>query len=96
MNKVSIKNLPNWDDLSDELLSDPEIKAEYDALEDEFRLIEDLIKARHERQMTQAQLAHKAGMKQAAIARLESGKANPSYKTLTKVAKALDKKITFV
>lgn len=96
MNKVSIKNLPNWDELRDELLSDPEVKAEYDALEEEFRVIGELIQARQKRKMTQAQLAEKTGMKQAAIARLESGKANPSYKTLTKVAKALDKKISFV
>ena len=77
-------------------MKDPEYRKEYDALEDEFRLIELMISLRREKKLTQAQLAKKVGMKQAAIARLESGKANPSFKTLNRVAKALDKKITFV
>lgn len=78
------------------LLNDPEFRKAYDALEEEYQLIEEMIKARLQSNLTQAQLAQKAGMKQAAIARLESGQSNPSYKTLSRVAKALDKKISFV
>lgn len=96
MKKVSINNLPDWEDFKKELLRDPEVKREYDALEDEFRLARELIKARLERHLTQEQLAQKIGVKQEAIARLESGQANPRYKTLTRVAKALDKKVAFV
>lgn len=72
------------------------VKAAYGSMEDEFRLIEILIAARHEKQLTQAQLARKLGMQQEAIARLESGTANPTYKTLARVAKALDKRIAFI
>jgi DNA-binding XRE family transcriptional regulator len=78
------------------IAADKDLKAEYDALEEEFRLVREIIRARQERRMSQAELAEKVGMKQAAIARLESGQSNPSYKTLYKVAKALDKKIAFV
>lgn len=85
-----------WEDFKEELLSDPEVKAEYDALEEEFRVAEEFIKARLERKMTQTELAQKAGMKQEAIARLESGDSNPTRKTLSRVAKALDKKISLV
>ena len=84
------------DRLMEKAFKDPAVKAAYDALEDEFRLISIMIDARTESNLTQAQLAEKTGMKQAAIARLESGQSNPSYKTLAKVAKALNKKIALV
>jgi DNA-binding XRE family transcriptional regulator len=84
------------DQLKQELLEDPETRAAYAALEDEFNLISLLIDARLEKHLTQAQLADKLGMKQSAIARLESGQSNPRYKTLARVAKALDKEIRFV
>ncbi|MGI9027638.1 MAG: helix-turn-helix domain-containing protein [Candidatus Saccharimonadales bacterium] len=83
-----------WTTFRVELLSDPEVKVAYDKLEDEFLLADALIRARLDHKLTQAQLAEKVGMKQAAIARLESGESNPRYKTLSRVAKALDKKIT--
>ena len=95
MKKLHTSNT-QWADFKKELLADPKVKAEYDALEDEFHLINELISARSEKHLTQAQLAEKAGLKQAAIARLEGGGSNPSYKTLTKVAKALDKKVSLV
>lgn len=93
---INNRKFTNADDLHAKWMEDPEFRKEYEALEDEFRLIELMIALRQENKLTQAQLAQKAGMKQAAIARLESGKANPSFKTLNRVAKALDKKITFV
>lgn len=77
-------------------LSDTKYRDAYDNLRDEFSLIEELVKARLERRMTQAQLAERAGMKQAAIARLESGESNPSYKTLARVARALNKRVVFL
>ncbi len=96
MNKKRISQFTDFESHKAQALRDPGLKAAYDALEDEFRLIEILISARLERKMTQAQLAKKLGMKQAAIARLESGKANPTFSTLSRVAKALDKKIALV
>lgn len=91
-----IRTFKPWAELREDLLDDPNVKAAYDELEEEFRVAHQLIRARIEKKLTQAELAEKVGMKQAAIARLESGQSNPRYKTLAKVAKALDKKITFV
>lgn len=49
-----------------------------------------LIKARLARKLSQAELAVKTGMQQPAIARIESGRGNPSLHTLLMIAKALD------
>jgi ribosome-binding protein aMBF1 (putative translation factor) len=62
--------------------------AAYDALEKEFALASALIKARSEAEMTQEQVAEAMGTTQAVVARLESGKALPSTRTLERFAKA--------
>lgn len=93
MSKVNTSKFANWEDFKKEVLSDPEVKKEYDALEAEFALIDSLISARLSKKMTQAELAQRVGMKQAAIARLEGGDSNPRYSTLAKVAKELGKKV---
>ncbi|MDB5175933.1 MAG: helix-turn-helix protein [Candidatus Saccharibacteria bacterium] len=46
--------------------------------------------ARRKAGLTQATLATRAGVAQQAIARLESGRANPSLTTILKVYRALD------
>ncbi len=89
--------IKQWSKLKEELLKDPEIKAGYDALEPEYALIREVIDKRLAKKMTQKELAKKAGTKQSAISRLESGSANPSFRFLQKVAAALDStlKISF-
>lgn len=91
-----LKIFTSLDEWKAEQMKDPEFRKEYHKLDDEFALLEVILSARLEAKLTQAQLAEKVGMKQAAIARLESGKASPSFKTLNRIAKALDKKIAFV
>src|SRR5258708_19585543 len=54
----------------------------YDALEDEFSLTAALIEARARAGLTQQQLADRMHTTQAVIARLESGRLNPSTPTL--------------
>ncbi len=93
MSKVDTSKFTNWKDFKKEVLSDLEVKKEYDALEAEFALIDSMISARLAKKMTQAELAEKAGMKQEAVARLEGGDSNPTFATLTKIAKVLDKKV---
>lgn len=87
--------MDDFDRLKAELFKDVQIKAEYDALEPEYELIKQIIKARAEKKMTQKQLAEKIGTRQSNIARLESGNYNPSFKFLQKVAGALDKRLSF-
>ena len=83
-----------FDRFKAELLRNPKIKAEYDALDPEYELIGQLIKARIDENMTQKQLAEKIGTKQSCIARLESRNYNPSFQFLQKVAGALNKRLT--
>ena len=75
------------------LLSNPEVKAEFDALEEEFALFDELLKARMEAGLTQAEVARRMGTKTPAVARLEAGGGNkkhsPSISTLRKYARAV-------
>ena len=74
-------------------MKDPEFRAEYDALEDEFALASALIKARGDADLTQEQVAAAMGTSQAFVARLESGKVLPSTRTLERFAKATHTKL---
>lgn len=49
-----------------------------------------LVKARLNKGLSQSKLAARLGMRQPAIARIESGRGNPSLRTLLAVSKALD------
>ena len=72
-------------DLKAELLRDPEVKAEYDALEPAYQVA----CRRIELGLTQAQLAERVGTKQPGISRLESGNRNITIEQLQRVAGAL-------
>src|SRR5487761_661930 len=75
------------------LLSNPKVRAEYDALAPEFEISAELVKARKRAGLSQAQLATRMGTSQSTIARLESGQTLPSTKTLLRFAKATGSKI---
>lgn len=79
-----------------EALKNPEFKAAYEALEPEYQMAQLMIEARLAKKLTQEQLAKKAGVNQATIARLESGTNNPTIATVTRVASALGKELTIV
>jgi len=85
-----------WEDLKNKMLSDPGFKKAYDALEPEFALKALLLEARAKKGMTQKKLAEKLGTKQSAIARFESGKTNPTFDFVNKLAIALGVKIKIV
>lgn len=69
-------------------LNDPAYREAYDELAPEFRLARVLIEARTNAGLTQAQLAERMHTTQSVVARLESGRAHPSTRTLEKFAKA--------
>ena len=73
----------------EEQMKDPEFKAEYDALEPEFAIIQAIIDARKDAGFTQKELSERTGIAQADISKLENGNANPSLKTLKRLAKGL-------
>ena len=70
-------------------LQDPEVKSEYDALQTEYDIIQSLIDARTDQNLTQKELSLKTGIPQADISRIENGTRNPSLSTLKKLAQGL-------
>lgn len=88
----------NLEELKKEHLSNPQVKAEYDALEPEFQVIRAMIEARRDQHLTQQQLADRTGIDRADISKLENGNANPSLKLLKRLAEGLgmNVKIEFV
>ena len=86
-----------FDTLHKKWMKDPAYRKEYEALEDEFALIAAVAKARARAGLSQVQLAKRMKTTQSAIARLESGRAKPSTRTLQRFAEATGHrlKITF-
>jgi DNA-binding XRE family transcriptional regulator len=85
-------------ELKAKALSNPEVAAEYDLLNrEEFAILDEILAARRDAGLTQAQVAELMGTKAPAIARLESalasGKHSPSLNTLRKYAAALGKRL---
>jgi transcriptional regulator with XRE-family HTH domain len=72
-------------------LARTDVKKAYDELAEEFAFLDEVLKARTESGLTQAEVAVRVGTTQSAIARLESAesKHSPSIATLQKYAKAL-------
>ena len=67
---------------------DPEYVGEFAALEDEFALADQFIKARGAAGLTQQELARRMKTSQSYIARLEGGRETPSTRTLNRFAEA--------
>lgn len=79
-----------WNDK--EFLSDEERQR----ISFEAELIGKMIEAREEKGMTQAELAEKSGLKQAAVARLEALRSVPKIDTVNKLLKPLGYKLAIV
>ena len=79
----------DFDTFLQEQLKDPEFRAEYEALEPEFAIMQAMIDARKATGMTQKQLADATGINQADISKLERGNANPSLRTLQRLASGM-------
>lgn len=85
--------MDDYEKLLQRKLQDPDFKALWDASEAEYTLINALIRARNDVGFTQQQLSTEVGFSQSIISRIESGKANPSLKTLERLAKGMGKKL---
>lgn len=98
MEKTDKKKLNKSDMFNEflkEQLEDASFKLEYAALEPSFAIIEMIQKAKADG-MSCEELAEKVGVSTAYIGRLERGTANPSLKTLQRIAAALGKKLQIV
>jgi ribosome-binding protein aMBF1 (putative translation factor) len=75
-------------DLHNSRMKDPTYRKEYDALEEEFTVMAAIAKARCRAGLSQAELARRMKTTQSTVARLESGRGQPSTRTLVRFAKA--------
>lgn len=80
--------------LKERALQRSEVRQEYDALSEEFEMIDKLLQMRSAAGLTQGEVAHRMGTQKSNICRLEKGNGNPSWKTLKKYAHACGFEIT--
>ena len=73
-------------------LADRCTRAAYDALADECEVARELIAARTQAGLTQADVAERMGTTQSTVARLEGGKAAPSLRSLQRYAQAVGRR----
>lgn len=85
--------MKDWKIIKRELLKDKRVAEEYKRLTPRYTLVSQLIEARVKKGLTQEQLARRVGTRQSAIARVESGRANPSIDFLQRLTNALGSKL---
>lgn len=76
--------------LLDEQLKNPVFRAEWEKLQPERAVVKAMIDAQNKFGLTKKQLAERSGLAQADISKLENGTANPSIRTLQKLAAGMD------
>lgn len=72
---------------------EPAFAAAWDELEPEEQIVRAIIEGREENHLTQDQLARATGIHQTNISKLESGSANPSLRTLKRLAAGMGMKL---
>ena len=84
--------------LLEEELRCSEFKKEWDALDPEFQIIKAMYRVREEKHLTQKELSERTGISPSDISKIETGNANPTIKTLQRLAEGMDMvlKIEFV
>ena len=80
-------------DTLNELMKDPDFAKEWESMEPEFQIIKAMIDARNEKGITQKELSSLTGITQGDISKLENGTANPSIRTLQRIAEGLGKNL---
>lgn len=76
----------NFRETLNKQLENTEFKKEYDALEIEYQVINAILDARKIKHITQEELSRITGIAQGDISKIEKGNANPSLKTLQRIA----------
>ena len=78
-----------FNDFLQEQLQDPEFRKEYEALQPEHAVVQAIIDARKNAGLTQKELSERTGIAQGDLSKLENGNANPSIRTLQRLAAAM-------
>jgi transcriptional regulator with XRE-family HTH domain len=81
-------------ELHKQWMKEPAYREDYEGLEGEFDIARAVIAARKRAGLTQTELAQRMGTTQPAVTRMESGKVQPSLRTLRRVAEATGSKLT--
>lgn len=79
--------------LNKRLNEDKEFKKLWEEDSPRREIIKNIVALRIEQNLTQKQIAEKLGTSQSAIARIESGKGNPSLNFLIKLGEVFNKKL---
>ena len=83
----------NFRDTLKERMADPEFQAAWEAMEPERQIMLGILEGRQAKDLTQEQLAEATGINQADISRIENGTANPSLRTLKRLATGMGMKL---
>lgn len=76
-----------------EQLKDPEFKREWERSEPEYQVLEEIIRARIDKKLSQRELAKKAKTTQAVLSRIENMTVSPSIQLVQRIAEAMGKKL---
>lgn len=87
--------MSNYNDYKRKALKDPEVRAEYDALQPEYDIIQAIIGACNKEGLTQKELSDRTGITQADIRRIENGTRNPSLAMVKRLANGLGMRLKF-
>lgn len=82
-----------YSDIKEMFLEDQETKKAYEELEPEYQLICAMVESRREKNISQQELADVTGINRSDISKIENGNANPSLRTIKRVAKGLGKRV---
>lgn len=81
--------MDDFEKLLAQQLEDPEFKAEWEAIQPELVIAQAVIDARERSGMTKQKLSEVTGIAQGDISKLERGSANPSIRTLQRLARGM-------
>jgi predicted transcriptional regulator len=81
--------MTSYQKYKEKVLQNKEAKEAYDALQPEYDIIQAMIDARIQQNMTQKELSKKTGITQADISRIENGTRNPSLNMVKRLAQGL-------
>jgi predicted transcriptional regulator len=83
----------NWSNAKTIILKNKEVQDELKKNEAEYKIVEEIITARREKNLTQKDFAELIVTKQSNISRLECGNYNPTLEFLNKIAHAVGKEL---
>ena len=79
-----------WDSLKEQ---NDNVRVEIETADESIKIIKEIVNARIKMNLSQRELAKKCGIKQPALARIESFKVSPTLPTLIKLAKYVNAKM---